>query len=318
MTEATKRPKKPALIINPHSGGGKAEQFGLVEAARELGIETSVLKPDDDLAALAEAAADRGADHLMMAGGDGSLGVVAEVAVERGTTFGCVPVGTRNHFAMDIGLDRDDPLAALQSVVEPSSLAIDYARIGGRMFLNNVSFGVYATAIGDPHYRDNRAHSLADAARRHDSDPTSRPDIIVTDPSGTEYNDCLVLLISNNPYTFSGPPDFGKRTSLNTGQLGVLHVAPKRIPGPRELHRPDKRSWTTHQQTVRANSGTLEAGVDGELLSFSAPVTVKCVPLGLDLLLPPLEKGETAPGSDDPSEAGMAQLSGTTPVQWRR
>jgi len=315
MAEPTKTPERPALIINPHSGGGKAEQFGLVEAARTLGIEPIVLEPDDDLTALAAAAADRGADHLMMAGGDGSLGVVADVAIERGTTFGCVPVGTRNHFAMDIGLDRDDPLAALQAVVKPSSLAIDYARIGGRLFLNNVSFGVYATAIGDPHYRDNRAHSLADAARRYDTDQDDRPDVIVTDPSGTEYGECLVLLISNNPYTFSGPPDFGRRTSLNTGQLGVLHVAPKRIRGPRELHRPDKHSWTTHQQAVGANSGTLEAGVDGELLSFSAPLTVECVPLGLDLLLPPLEKGETTPGSDDSSEAGMAQLSGTTPVQ---
>ena len=256
MAEPTKTPERPALIINPHSGGGKAEQFGLVEAARTLGIEPIVLEPDDDLTALAAAAADRGADHLMMAGGDGSLGVVADVAIERGTTFGCVPVGTRNHFAMDIGLDRDDPLAALQAVVKPSSLAIDYARIGGRIFLNNVSFGVYATAIGDPHYRDNRAHSLADAARRYDTDQDDRPDVIVTDPSGTEYGECLVLLISNNPYTFSGPPDFGRRTSLNTGQLGVLHVAPKRIRGPRELHRPDKHSWTTHQQAVGANSGS--------------------------------------------------------------
>ena len=132
MAETTKRPEHPALIINPHSGGGKAEQFGLVGAARALGIEAVVLEPDDDRAALAEAAVDRGVDHLMMAGDDGSLGVVAELAVDRGTTFGCVPVGTRNHFAMEIGLDRDDPLAALQAVMEPGSLAIDYERIDNR------------------------------------------------------------------------------------------------------------------------------------------------------------------------------------------
>jgi diacylglycerol kinase family enzyme len=314
MAEATKKPERPALIINPHSGGGKAQQFGLVDAAAALGLESFVLEPDDDLGALAAAAADRGADHLMMAGGDGSLGVVAEVAVESGTTFGCVPVGTRNHFAMDIGLDRDDPLAALQAVAEPTSLAIDYARIGGRMFLNNASFGVYATAIGDPDYRDHRTRSLAEAARRYEPDSADRPDIIVEDPSGTRYNDTLVLLISNNPYAFRGPPDFGSRTSLTSGQLGVLHVAPKHVPGPGAVYRPDKRSWTTSLQIVDAESGTLEAGVDGELLTFSAPLTVECVPLGLHLLVPPLEEARAKPDDVESSEAGIAHLTGT-PVQ---
>jgi len=315
VAEATKRPERPALIINPHSGGGKAEQFGLVDAAGALGIEAVVLEPDDDLAALAEAAVDRGADHLMMAGGDGSLGVVADVAVKSGTTFGCVPVGTRNHFAMDIGLDRDDPLAALQAVAEPTSLAIDYARIGGRMFLNNASFGVYATAIGDPDYRDHRTRSLAEAARRFDKDPAGRPDIVVEDDSGTSYDDGLVLLISNNPYTFGGPPDFGSRTSLTSGQLGVLHVAMKHGPGPGGgVPRLDRRSWTTTLQIVDAESGTLEAGVDGELLTFSAPLTVESVPLGLHLLVPPLEAAGAKPDDVESSEAGIAHLTGT-PVQ---
>ena len=48
-----------------------------------------------------------------MAGGDGSLAAVAEVAIERDLPFVCIPFGTRNHFARDLGLDRDDPLGAL-------------------------------------------------------------------------------------------------------------------------------------------------------------------------------------------------------------
>ena len=48
-----------------------------------------------------------------MAGGDGSLAAVAAVAIERDMPFVCVPFGTRNHFARDLGLDRDDPLGAL-------------------------------------------------------------------------------------------------------------------------------------------------------------------------------------------------------------
>jgi diacylglycerol kinase family enzyme len=288
-----------------------------VKSPNAVGIRTVVLKPDDDLAALANEAADRGADHLMMAGGDGSLGVVAAVAAASDITFGCVPVGTRNHFAMDIGLDRDNPLAALQAVVEPASLVVDVARIDGRVFLNNVSFGVYATAIGDPEYRDHRAHSLADAARRFDPQSADRPDIIVEDPSGNSYGDSLVLLISNNPYTFSGPPDFGRRTSLTSGQLGILQVAAKRLPGPGDVHRPDKHTWNARRQTVDARSGTLQAGVDGELLTFSAPLTIEAVPLGLRLLVPPPREVEPTPEGVDLSEEGIAHVSGI-PVQWVR
>src|SRR6476661_7827528 len=100
----------PTLFINPRSGDGGAEE--LVEAARGLGITTRVLTQGDDLEQLARDADDA---VLAMAGGDGSLGVVAGVAIERDLPFACIPFGTRNHFARDVGLDRNDPLAALHA-----------------------------------------------------------------------------------------------------------------------------------------------------------------------------------------------------------
>ena len=56
-----------------------------------------------------------------MAGGDGSLGAVAQVAIERELPFVCVPFGTRNHFARDLGLDRNDPIAALAASAPDAS-----------------------------------------------------------------------------------------------------------------------------------------------------------------------------------------------------
>ena len=43
-----------------------------------------------------------------MAGGDGSQAMVATVAAEFGLPMVVVPAGTRNHLALDLGLDRDD------------------------------------------------------------------------------------------------------------------------------------------------------------------------------------------------------------------
>jgi hypothetical protein len=110
------RPRRPVLFLNPRSGGGKAERFKLADEARKRGIEPVELRRDDDLATLANAAVDEGADGLAIAGGDGSQAIVAAIAAERGLPYACIPAGTRNHFALDLGVDRKD-------VVEPPSYA---------------------------------------------------------------------------------------------------------------------------------------------------------------------------------------------------
>ena len=157
-------PNHPVLIVNPRSGNGRAAAIDLFGAAHKLGLETVTMQPGDDLAELAVSIVDQGCDHLMMAGGDGSLAIVAEVAMARDVPFSCVPVGTRNHFAMDLGLDRSHPLQSLDAALDGSERLIDVGIVAGQVFLNNVSFGLYPQAIADPEYRSHRARSMADAA----------------------------------------------------------------------------------------------------------------------------------------------------------
>ena len=106
------------LIMNLKSGGGKAEKFHLEDECRARGIEPVVLQRGDDLLQLARDAIDRGADVVGMAGGDGSQALVASIAAERGVPMVVIPAGTRNHFALDIGLDRDDVVGALDAYGE--------------------------------------------------------------------------------------------------------------------------------------------------------------------------------------------------------
>jgi hypothetical protein len=159
------RPKHPVVIINPLSGDGKAKQYDLADAAAGLGLEVVTFKRGDDLQQLAHDAVDRGADLLMMAGGDGSLAAGAEVAMQRDVRFACIPVGTRNHFAMDLGLDRDDPVQALNAGIDGVEVDVNVGHVGGQVFLNNVSFGIYAEAIADPDYRDHRVESVEEATK---------------------------------------------------------------------------------------------------------------------------------------------------------
>ena len=152
------RPAGPArrgvLIINPHSGGGKAERFNLTEEARKRRIEPLLLGPDDDLCDLAERAAMDGADVIGMAGGDGSQALVAGVAMQYDVAHVCVPAGTRNHFALDLGLDRDDVVGALDAFVDGVERRIDLARLNGRIFVNNASLGIYARVVQSDAYRN--------------------------------------------------------------------------------------------------------------------------------------------------------------------
>ncbi|HEX8866180.1 MAG TPA: diacylglycerol kinase family protein, partial [Lentzea sp.] len=85
--EAVPPPRRPYLIMNPRSGGGKVERFGLVERAWLLGAQVYVLDGTQDVAELARQAVRDGADLLGVAGGDGTQAVVADVAAAHGLPF---------------------------------------------------------------------------------------------------------------------------------------------------------------------------------------------------------------------------------------
>ena len=155
----------PVLIVNPRSGGGTARRAGLVERAREHGIDALELGPKHGLAALIEEALDHGADALGMAGGDGSMAAVAAAAADAGLPFVCVPAGTRNHFARDLRLDARDPVAALDAFSDGVESRIDLGEVNGRPFVNNVSLGVYGEAVAQPGYRDAKLQTLLETAR---------------------------------------------------------------------------------------------------------------------------------------------------------
>jgi diacylglycerol kinase family enzyme len=297
----------PVLIINPHSGSGKAAKIGLVGKAGDLGIETVVRKKGEKLGALANTAVDNGCDHLIIAGGDGSLARVANVAIERDVPFSCVPSGTRNHFAMDLGLDRSDPTKALATAFGGIEFKVDVGRIGKKLFLNNVSFGIYADAIAETGYRDHKTESIAEAAKENVVDPNAR--LSIQDPDGTIHDDIGVLLASNNPYWFIGAPDFAGRARLDTGTLGVI-LADRASIAETSLRHSDLKQWSAPQVTVDSTKKKVHVGIDGSLHKVKAPVDIHVDHAVLRVVLPTeLIAGELE-DSVDIDEGALAHLSG--------
>jgi diacylglycerol kinase family enzyme len=289
-------PGRPWLLVNPGSGGGTARRLGLADAARARGVQVHELAPGDDPQTLARQAVAAGADAVGVAGGDGSLGPVAQVAVASGVPFVCVPAGTRNHFAGDLGLDRADPLAALDAFAGPER-RVDVGVVGERVFLNNVSLGSYAELVAEPGYRSGKlatAHAVLPGALRGE-----RPllQVAFQDPQGRRYQDVLVLLVANNGYQLHGTAALGGRERLDGGVLQVSALRARtgaalaglaaRIAVGQRPARVQWAQWTTTALRVDAAVAKLPAGVDGEAVTLAPPLQFRVLPLALRVLLPP-------------------------------
>jgi diacylglycerol kinase family enzyme len=302
-------PRRPVLFVNPRSGGGTAARAGLAERARERGVEAVILDPGQDLTALARGAAAGGADALGVAGGDGSLAVVAAVAAEHGIAFACIPAGTRNHFALDVGVDRHDLTGALDALTDGVERQIDVAEVNGRLFLNNVSLGIYGEAVRQSAYRDAKVRTLLATAEEVLGPSREVPALRLVDDAGREHRDPAVVLVSNNPYALDNPLAPGTRPALDTGLLGIVVLG---VPGGTSL-RP-AQAWTAPRLEVSAPAA-VHAGVDGEAVDLSPPLRFATRPAALRVLISSRHPGASPsarlhlPCPQPPSPGSQGHLS---------
>jgi hypothetical protein len=270
-------PRHPVLFYNPRSGGGKAERFALAKEASERGIEPIELKGGDDLESLVRGAVERGAGGLAMAGGDGSQAIVAAVAAEFGLPYACVPAGTRNHFALDLGVDRDDVVGALDAFVDGGERRVDLAEVNGRVFVNNVSLGLYAEAVQRAGYRDAKIRTLLDTVPDVLGPSGGDLDMQWRGPGGHEHRAGAAVLVSNNRYRLGRAVGSGTRPRIDDGLLGITVVGGASGGGQSgSLQRP-WREWSAPTFEVDADR-PLPAGIDGEALVLDAPLRFRIQP----------------------------------------
>jgi diacylglycerol kinase family enzyme len=323
------------LIINPRSGGGKAVRFNLAAEAQNRGIEAVVLQPGDDLLELAERAVARGAEVIGMAGGDGSQALVATVAARHDVAHVCVPAGTRNHFALDLGLDRDDVVGALDAFTDGVERRIDLARVNDRVFVNNASLGVYAKVVQSDAYRDAKletwTHMLPDMLG-----PQAEPiDLEFTAPDGTRCDDAALVLVSNDVYELTHLAGAGTRARIDAGMLGIVAARVRGAQVSRlvalELagqvaRYPGLVSWARQEFEVRSG-GPVEVALDGEALVLDPPLRFSSLPGALRIRLPRgvgLAPGARAVALTTPNLGTLVRVAvggevpGYQPTRWDR
>ena len=289
----------PFLIMNPKSGGGKVARFSLQPKAADLGAEVFLMSGPEavDVAGVARAAVAGGADLLGVAGGDGTQALVAEVAAQHGLPFVVITAGTRNHFALDLGLDRNDPSACLAALSDGVDLWVDLGVIGGQVFVNNASFGAYAEIVETPAYRGDKVGTTLDVL------PSllqgQRGTRLAARADGAEISASQALLVSNNPYGSADIAGLNRRVRLDGGVLGVVGVTVSTAQQAVRLLR-GRRSGgltmlTAKEVTVTADVPQIPVGVDGEAVSMPVPVVCTIRPGALRVRVPRNRPGATPP-----------------------
>ena len=274
-------PERPVLFFNPKSGGGKAQEFNLAEEAASRGYRAVELVEGADLRQLVQAEVDAGADGLAMAGGDGSQAVVAEIASEHDLPYACIPSGTRNHFALDLGVDREDCVGALDAFVEAGERLVDLAEVNGRVFVNNVSLGIYAEAVQKDEYREAKIKTLLDTVPEVIGPDGDAPELEWDSPSGKHHASGAAILVSNNKYRLGRAVGSGTRPKIDDGKLGIAILADPVTAGRRlrQFQRP-WRDWSAPTFEVGAEE-EVAAGIDGEAAKLTPPLKFKIRPRAL-------------------------------------
>ena len=293
--------RQPFVIMNPWSGGGKVGKFGLKDKAAALGAEVAMLDGPGqvDVAALARQAVDRGADLLGVAGGDGTQALVAGIAAARDIPMMVISAGTRNHFALDLGLDRDDPASCLSALTDGVELRIDLGLIGNRTFVNNASFGAYAQVVQSPAYRDDKSGTalqmLPDLLSGHQG-----AHLVVRVDGQVILDGPQAVLVSNNPYETGDIAGLGRRARLDQSVLGVVGVKIETAAQAAGLLRRAQRSrsvtvLTAREVVIDADQPQIPVGIDGESVLMPTPVHCTIRPLSLRVRVP-----RDRPGVPDP------------------
>src|SRR5215218_9816316 len=292
-------PQRPYLIMNPRSGGGKVTRFALKDKAEALGATVALLEGPGtvDVDELVRTAVANGADLLGVAGGDGTQALVAGIAAEHDIPLLVISAGTRNHFALDLGLDREDPSRCLDALTDGVELRVDLGVIAGRPFVNNASFGAYAAIVQSPAYRDDKRRTTLDqlpgllAGQQGPRLVATADNVTVDGPQA--------VLVSNNQYGMGDIAGLGRRARLDRGTLGMfavtVHSAAQAagLLGGRRAR--GLTSLASREVVIDAEAAQIPVGVDGEALVLDTPVRCTVQPAALRVRVP-----RDRPGVPDP------------------
>lgn len=300
------KPLNVVVLINASSGSVAGKDEGIrkeLNAAftrHGIGAEFKFLQAAQ-LKPAAEIARDRVSagelDAIVVSGGDGTIGTIADVLADTGVPLGVIPGGTFNHFAKDlkIPLKADEAIAVI-SAGELQS--IDAGEVNEKLFINNSSIGIYPYLVVERERRRTNgmpkliamSWAILHALRNF---PIRR--LSVTAGSWTERLRSPGVFVGNNEYTISGA-QAGTRDRLDGGKLCLLMARDQSLPKLMMLalrtvlglldQSSDLRLTLVSSVMINSRRRRVLVALDGEVEPMSTPLHYKIRPNALRIFAP--------------------------------
>jgi len=291
------------VIVNTNSGFGQSPQDleAIAGELREAGIESRIVEAKDgeEIGDLARKEVKASVPVLVAAGGDGTISAVAEAVRGTDTVLGVLPLGTRNHFAKDLGIPVDRR-EAIRVIAEGHRKAIDVGEVNGHVFINNSSLGLYPDLV---HTREARSRKLRHGRRSALTWAVlaamrRTPLLRLTLRLEGEERHCRspFVFLGNNEYDMQGF-HIGTRARLDGGFLSIYTTTRSRFGAlfglalralfKRLNQAADFSILRARQVRVESREPRMLVATDGEIHMLETPLDYLIVPRSLNVLVPP-------------------------------
>lgn len=202
-------------------------------------------------------------------------------------------------------------VGGLDALVDGGERRVDLAEVNGRVFVNNVSLGLYAKAVQRAGYRDAKLRTLLEVAPAEIGPHPSVAAIHWRDPDGGPDEEAAALLVSNDPYRLGTAIGSGTRPRLDVGLLGIAAFAAG--PGRRRAGAGlGLRQWSAPTFTVDPD-GPVPAGIDGEAATLAPPIHFASRPGALRVRIAAGQPGASpsagVPRGVGPSLRGLLEIA---------
>jgi len=279
----------------------RSSEEAIAAALAQAGVTAEIRAVSGrDIPRRVKTAVRRGARLVVAAGGDGTVSAVAAALAGTRAALGVLPVGTRNHFARDLGIPLDLGAAA-RVLAEGVVRHVDIAEVNGRRFVNNSSIGLYPRIVVDRDGQRSRLGrgrwlamviAVARAFRR-----APAIDVVLEERGGrtSRRRRTPFVFVGNNEYSVRAFSLAG-RESLCDGRLGVylssrsgrfslLRLAFRALVGRLEQAR-DFEAHRLPELCIRSPRRRLHVALDGEVVSLRPPLRYSIRPQALRVLVP--------------------------------
>jgi diacylglycerol kinase family enzyme len=289
------------IVLNAASGRGirshVRDHIRALYAAAGVPAEIELVASGRSAGAAMRAAGARHPDVLVAGGGDGTVSAAAAVLAGTGIPLAVLPLGTRNHFARDLGVPLELD-AAVAAAIGGVPRRIDVGEVNGEAFVNNASIGVYPAVVRlRQQYQGRGAGKWLPMAWAALAVTRRRPFLgvrLIVDGAPMLRRTPFVF-VGNNDYRMEGVRA-AQRETLDGGALAVyvmnasgrrslLWLAFQVLAGrTRELGELDHLHAA--EVTVETRRRHIQVARDGEVTTMAAPLTFRIRPKALTVLVP--------------------------------